>query len=536
MKTCCLALSRDSLRRLAANDLPPDELREVEQHVEHCPDCMALLDLELGQGSVESEILVSLATTTESIPSGAMEELADLGPSMSSLLRLLGPTDDPNMLGRIGTYEVAAIIGRGGMGAVFKAFDRSLHRFVAIKMLLPHLAESAAARKRFAREAKAAAAVVDDYVMPIHGVAEWNGMPYIVSPYCRGATLEKRIRDQGTLAVEEVLRIGMQTALGLAAAHAQGLVHRDVKPANILLDDGVERVQLTDFGLARTTDEIGVTRTGILAGTPQFMSPEQTRGESLDARSDLFALGSVLYTMCVGQPPFRGPHPLAVMQKIANDHAPAVQTLNPNIPRRLSRLIDRLLEKRPSHRIQSAAVVAETLRELLASHHQGTLTVGRSRPMLLAWPVTGLSVAFVVLAINYIAPWKVGSEPQVNKSVTIPSETTEFEPSWGIAQNEFDDAWGRVHSLENRSSSRSDEDAFRRTLNQTRSDIDQVDRSFVEPDWGVASRDLDEAWFRIRSLENYSSSWSDEDSFRWKLDQLRINIDQVDGRFEAWSQ
>lgn len=223
---------RDTLQRLAANDLPPDELRDVEQHVDHCPECRALFDRQFGADSLHSEIIGSLATTIESIPSVATvvaEELLELWPSTASRLRLLGPTDDPNMLGRIGTYEVAAIVGRGGMGVVFKAFDRSLHRFVAIKMLLPHLAESAAARKRFAREAKAAAAVVDDHVMPIHGVAEWNGMPYIVSPYCRGVTLEKRIRDQGPLAVEEVLRI--VTTIVLRVAGAPRLVVQPIVPA-----------------------------------------------------------------------------------------------------------------------------------------------------------------------------------------------------------------------------------------------------------------------------------------------------------------
>lgn len=494
MKTCCLALSNETLQRLAANDLAPDELRDIEHHVDHCLDCRALLDRQMDADSLDNEIIVSLATTIESIPSVATDELLDLGPSTASLLRLLGPTDDPNMLGRIGSYEVAAIVGRGGMGVVFKAFDRSLHRFVAIKMLLPHLAESAAARKRFAREAKAAAAVVDDHVMPIHGVAEWNGMPYIVSPYCRGVTLEKRIRDQGALSVEEVLRIGMQTALGLAAAHAQGLVHRDVKPANILLDEGVERVQLTDFGLARTTDDIGMTRTGLLAGTPQFMSPEQTRGEALDARSDLFALGTVLYTMSVGQPPFRGPNPLAVMQKIANDRAPTVQALNPNIPPALSRLIERLMEKRPNQRIQSASEAAEQLRELLASRQRGGLPAGRPRSVLRTWHVATMSAVCFIAAMGFYVPWKLAATPtpQPNAAVANSPTTNEVEPvsatsattswnaGWGVERRDLDEVWGRVQALERRSDPdmSPNDDTFRRAIDQLRRAIEQVDRRF----------------------------------------------------------
>lgn len=139
----------------------------------------------------------------------------------------------------------------------------------------------------------------------IYGVAEANGLPYLVMPYVRGTSLQRRLDDSGPLTVAEVLRIGMQTAAGLAAAHAQGLVHRDIKPAKILLSEGVERVQITDFGLARAADDASLTRTGVLAGTPQYMSPEQARGEAVDHRSDLFSLGSVLYATCTGRPPFR---------------------------------------------------------------------------------------------------------------------------------------------------------------------------------------------------------------------------------------
>ena len=172
-------------------------------------------------------------------------------------------------------------------------------------MLLPHLTANGAARRRFLREAQAAAAVVDDHVLPIFGVDQWKEAPYIVMKYSGGRTLQQRIGQQGPLELKEVLRIGMQAAKGLAAAHAQGLVHRDVKPSNILLDGSVERAVLMDFGLARAVDDASITRTGIISGTPQYMSPEQVRAESVDARSDLFSLGSTMYAMCAGRPPFR---------------------------------------------------------------------------------------------------------------------------------------------------------------------------------------------------------------------------------------
>src|SRR5205814_4227536 len=164
-----------------------------------------------------------------------------------------------------------------------------------IKVMAPQLAASATARRRFTREARAAAAVTHDHVVTIHAVEDAGPLPHIVMQFVAGHSLQDRLDRTGPLQLQEVLRIGMQAAAGLAAAHAQGLVHRDVKPANILLEDGVERVKLTDFGLARAADDASLTKTGIIAGTPQFMSPEQARGESIDQRSDLFSLGCVLY-------------------------------------------------------------------------------------------------------------------------------------------------------------------------------------------------------------------------------------------------
>ena len=211
----------------------------------------------------------------------------------------------PGSLGRLGHYEIQEVIGRGGMGIVLRAFDEKLHRVVAIKVMAPQLATSATARRRFTREAQAAAAVTHDHIVTIHAVEEADGLPYLVMQYVAGMSLQERLERDGPLQLAEILRIGMQTAAGLAAAHAQGLVHRDIKPANILLENGIERVKITDFGLARAADDASLTQSGVVAGTPQYMSPEQARGEAVDHRTDLFSLGSVLYAMCTGRPPFR---------------------------------------------------------------------------------------------------------------------------------------------------------------------------------------------------------------------------------------
>ena len=196
----------------------------------------------------------------------------------------LEPTDEPHHLGRLRGYDITEIIGQGGMGVVLKGFDPELKRYVAIKVLAPHFAHSGLARRDLLREAQAAAAVVHPHVLAIHHVQPNGRLPFIVMQLVVGESLAERIAKQGPLELNEILRIGMQAASGLAAAHDQGLVHRDIKPANILLERGIERTLLTDFGLARAADDDAMTRWGIIAGTPQYMSPEQARGEGLNAR------------------------------------------------------------------------------------------------------------------------------------------------------------------------------------------------------------------------------------------------------------
>lgn len=365
-----VCLTAESMSRLAHGELPAAELMLIEEHIERCDKCRSMLESSL-DSMWHDNVLPVLRTTSEEFER-LHEDRGDghEEQSLESVLKLLGPTDDPHKLGRIGTYEVIGVIGRGGMGVVFKAFDAALNRFVAIKMLLPHLAVSGAARKRFAREGQAAAAVIDDNVLPIYSVAEWQDVPYLVTQYCRGTTLQKRVQDQGPLELKEILRIGMQTARGLAAAHAQGLVHRDVKPSNILLDGTVERALLTDFGLARAVDDASITRTGVIAGTPQYMSPEQARGGSVDARSDLFGLGCVLYTMCTGRPPFRAENSYAVLRLITDAEPRPIREINPEIPEWLCRLIHRLMAKSPNDRFSSAAEVATLLEQCLAHVQQ----------------------------------------------------------------------------------------------------------------------------------------------------------------------
>jgi serine/threonine protein kinase len=285
-------------------------------------------------------------------------------------LDILDRTGTPDRLGLLAHYEILEIVGRGGMGVVLQGVDVRLNRVVAIKVLAPQLAANAMSRQRFLREAQAAAAVSHDHVVTIHAVNEFKGLPYLVMEYISGPSLQQKIDASGALALAEILRIGMQTASGLAAAHAQGLVHRDIKPANILLENGIERVKITDFGLARSVDDVRITRAGAVYGTPQYMSPEQAQGERVDQRSDLFSLGSVLYAMCTGRPPFRGDTGLAVLKRVCDDTPRPIQEVNPDIPAALAEIVDKLHAKKPADRLASAQEIADLLGRCLSELQQ----------------------------------------------------------------------------------------------------------------------------------------------------------------------
>jgi serine/threonine-protein kinase len=359
---CSPALLKSAL---AGNLLAEDET-SLNAHLETCEACSAALE-QMAGGQAWCQEAASLLAEDEL--DGAML-IRDEWSEADFTVEHLEPSDEPDVLGRLGGYDVLEVIGQGGMGVVLKGFDRELKRCIAIKVLAPHLARSSLARKRFAREAQAAAAVVHPHVLPIHQVQPSGRLPFLVMPLVAGESLAERLAAQGTLELKEILRIGMQAASGLAAAHEQGLVHRDVKPENILLEKGVERAVLTDFGLARAADDVTLTRWGIVAGTPQYMSPEQARGEPLDGRSDLFSLGCVLYEMATGVSPFRSDTMLATMRRLVDDPPQAMASLNPELPPWFIGIVERLLEKDPLHRFQSAQEVSDLLEECLAHVQQ----------------------------------------------------------------------------------------------------------------------------------------------------------------------
>lgn len=363
------------LARLAAGTLDPALASGVGAHVARCAPCAAAVRRLRGEASPENGTIASQATVapaTESLGDHADAD-ADAGAADDPPFDVaaLEPSTHAGALGRLGKYDVLGVRGHGGMGVVLRAFDAQLGRPVAIKVLSPALASSAAARRRFQREARAAAAVNHPNVVTIHAVEEHRGQPFLVMELVNGRSLQERLRAEGRLEALEVIRLGAQVAAGLAAAHAQGVIHRDVKPANVMLEDGVGRAKLTDFGLARSTlGNAQLSSRNHIVGTPAYMAPEQLRGGNVDARADLFGLGCLLYAMATGHSPFRGRHTLEVAGKVAEHHPPRLHEVDPAVPEFLSDLVDRLLQKHPDDRYQAADEVAGVLQQYLAALNQ----------------------------------------------------------------------------------------------------------------------------------------------------------------------
>ena len=308
-----------------------------------------------------------------------------------SLTDFLAPAQQPDEIGRLGMYRILKVLGAGGMGVVYKAEDPGLKRLVAIKAMLPAIAASASAKKRFLREAQAAAAIRHNNIVTIFQVGEDRGIPFLAMEFLEGESLDDRLKREATLPLADVLRIGREMAEGMAAAHERGLIHRDIKPANTWLEaspgrkaspggtaspgrkSGEIHVKILDFGLARSTDDQAhLTQSGSIIGTPAYMAPEQGRGETLDARCDLWSLGVVLYRMCTGELPFKGADTVSTLMAVAmNNPSPPAQ-MNADIPAGLSQLVMKLLKKEPAKRIASAQEVADNLRQLEQGQQQET--------------------------------------------------------------------------------------------------------------------------------------------------------------------
>ncbi|HVD06662.1 MAG TPA: serine/threonine-protein kinase, partial [Gemmatimonadaceae bacterium] len=262
-------------------------------------------------------------------------------------------------------YEIENELGRGGMGIVYCARDRRLKRTVAIKLLPPELAFRSDIRSRFLREAETAAQLSHPNIVPIYSVDEMENLVFFVMAFVDGKNLALQLHEKGRLGIGETRRVMREVADALAFAHARGVVHRDVKPDNVLLEKESGRAMVTDFGIARAVSDSGdsrLTATGMAIGTPAYMSPEQAAGErDIDGRSDLYALGIVAYQMLTGAPPFTAASTPAMLVKHLTERPQAVRARRGDVPADLERIVMVLLEKDPANRLPSAQALVAAL-------------------------------------------------------------------------------------------------------------------------------------------------------------------------------
>ncbi len=343
--------SRELLQVFRSGTLSsPDEMDAISRHLDECPECLRTLENLTGD---------TLENLIERAYHGSETE-----PPLDIELSFLDAPQSSDELGRLGSYRILKVLGQGGMGMVFQAHDTQLERSVALKVIRPEAARKPEARERFFREAKLAASIEHDHIVPVFHAGEANGIPYMVMPFLKGMSLAERLKNTGSLPIAEVLRIGRQVALGLSVAHARGLIHRDIQPANLWIEPHHEnRIRILDFGLARILEpeKTKLTQSGVILGTPAYMAPEQAQAKPVGPACDLFSLGVVLYQLATGRMPFEGDTVTSLLVAIVTQNPPPPHTINPEIPKPLSELIMELLDKDESKRPSSATYVADLL-------------------------------------------------------------------------------------------------------------------------------------------------------------------------------
>ena len=307
---------------------------------------------------------------------------------------------------RLGRYQIREIIGEGAMARVYKAYDPEIDRTLAIKLLKPQLGENDQYRGRFLREARAAGVLSHPNIVTIFDVGIDEKRPYIAMELIEGMTLGDLVRTDKKLSIKEIVEIGIQLTRALDYAHRKGIVHRDVKPGNIMLMDESKTVKVADFGICRMDnsgmEETQRTQMGDVLGTPNYMSPEQVNGEKVDSRSDLFSAGVVLYKLLMGVVPFEGDSVITVAYKIAKTDPPPMSKMRPEIPLSLRRIVERSLKKQPDKRFQTGEEFAQALigvaREL--NEEETKKGAGRGIPLGVRWALMMAALVAVTMTLT----------------------------------------------------------------------------------------------------------------------------------------
>jgi len=367
--------------------------------------------LQTGPAGSPQDLGMSMSmqvATADDIDPALAQELAEAPKRRPPAPTPPAPDATPPPAGRpprtVGPYRIHRRLGRGGMGTVYRALDPRNGREVAIKLLQPSLCEDAAARARFLREARAARALTHPCIVAVHEVGEADGQPFLAMELVRGMALSRHLELHRQLPLRDVVNIGLQLSQALAYAHDRGVIHRDIKPGNILLLPDGQTIKVSDFGIAHLEGDALDGEPGLLVGTPQYMSPEQTRGEDVDGRSDLFSAGVVLYQMLAGERPFRGDNLLALAQRIATEDPPPLVQRRPDVPPALRRAVERCLAKDPADRFASGHELAQVLSDVLAELELAERQL-RQRPVWslgLTWAAQLGAATAVVFAVGAV--------------------------------------------------------------------------------------------------------------------------------------
>jgi serine/threonine protein kinase len=327
-------LQKEKLRAL--NPQETAKSSRVEERIENLEALLCRLDTELNQ-QMERSLMSTRGFGTPAMP-GASK-------TPTSLINLAAALE--------GRYQVLSELGRGGMGIVYQAYDKQLKEQVAIKLLSPLLSTDPEALERLTREVSMARRVTHANVIRIHDLSEVNGLHYVSMEYFGGVNLKEHLKRSGPLSLLSAYQIFSQICEGLEAAHSQGVIHRDLKAQNIMVGQSGQ-IKIIDFGLARSVHLEGMTATGLIMGTPEYMAPEQVSGKHVDERADIYALGVILYEMLTGRVPFTGDSAIAVGFQQLKDPPPPPRSINPQIPEEVERILLKALEKDPIRRYRNA--------------------------------------------------------------------------------------------------------------------------------------------------------------------------------------
>ena len=410
--------------RLAEGKVTQAQEQKLSLHLEQCGKCQAIVE-KLNDLSNFLGNTVSRSSPTVGPGSNQLHQRLDelkseciadrrSANSYMDLMPWMEPAE--NGKARIHEFEVLEFVGRGGMGVVFKCMDAKLQRLVALKMMSPQLLADTAAPMRFLREARSAAKINHPNVVTMHAVNEIKDLPYLVMEFVDGRSLESALANKNILNFEKIRTISKQLIAGLAAAHKQNVIHRDIKPANIMLDKSY-RAKITDFGLACAVEGSRLTQTGMLVGTPEFVSPEQAAGRKPDARSDLFSLGSVIYAMCCGDSPFSSSSMMTTLDNVRSLEPRPILSVNPDIPKAFVEIVGRMLRKNPEDRFDSAAEILPLLKSNRTSISTNGAKTGHSNRHHVRWRSPVVSIASAIsLAVAAVVFWFVTQPGQIDRT------------------------------------------------------------------------------------------------------------------------